>query len=376
VIPVHQTLPPPAEDWERIKAAGTLVVGVAADYAPFEFYNSNFALDGFDIALMRALGEQMGVTVEFNDFAFNGLLDALRLGQVDVAISALSVTPDRQALVDFTNLYYTGDDAALGRTVFTGTIRSATDLAGLKVGVQSGTTYQTWVQQNAVDQGVIPQENLLAYDDVAVLLRNLRNGTVDVALLGALPAQQMDRRYTDLRIVGEKFNRQHFAIAARQGSSLVEPLNAALLAVQLTGVYDDLVAQYLQVAPETVTPDADVAQVDNTPPLTPTLPITTTPAAEPCINGMAYVADLNLDDRNMTAPPVMLLGQDFSKGWRVQNSGTCTWTAEYQLIYVNGNRGARWISPSICVRPKLMAPFRASGNCATTPVSSLAKSYG
>ena len=93
------------DDWARIQAAGTLVVGTAADYVPFSFYNNQFQLDGFDIKLAEALGQQMGVTVQFKDFAFDGLLDAMRLGQIDAAIGAISVTPERQQLVDFSNVY-------------------------------------------------------------------------------------------------------------------------------------------------------------------------------------------------------------------------------------------------------------------------------
>jgi hypothetical protein len=52
---------------------------------------------------------------------------------------------------------------------------------------------------------------------------------------------------------------------------------------------------------------------------------------------MAYVADLNLDDNNMTNPPQMAPGQPFRKGWRLQNIGTCTWDSAYALTYVNGN---------------------------------------
>ena len=86
-----------SQDWARVRDAGKIVVGTSADYEPFEFYNSNFALDGFDIALMKELGKRMGLEVEFKDFAFDGLLNALELGQVDAAISAISVTPDAPA---------------------------------------------------------------------------------------------------------------------------------------------------------------------------------------------------------------------------------------------------------------------------------------
>ena len=61
---------------------------------------------------------------------------------------------------------------------------------------------------------------------------------------------------------------------------------------------------------------------------------------------MAYVADLNLDDHGMTAPPVMQLGQDFAKSWRVKNSGTCAWEPDFELAYVNGNRAGAAMSGS------------------------------
>ncbi len=332
--PTPQAGAPPrtGDDWSRVQRAGKIVVGTAADYEPFEFYSSNYQLDGFDIALMKELGKRMGVEVEFNDFAFDGLLDALRLGQVDAAIAAISVTPDRRQIVDFTNLYYVGEDAALARTTYTGSVRSATDLAGKRVGVQHGTTYQSWVQQNVVDAGLSPQANLVTFQDTSSIIRDLRNGAIDVALMGRLPANQFGRRFNDLKVVGENFNRQQLAIATRPGSTLIDELNAALLQTQKDGTFTNLASLYLGVRP-TVPPPTGGQQ-----PATPAATATPTAGPPPCIFGMAYVADLNYDDRNMTAPAVMTPGQQFTKRWRVRNSGTCAWEADYQLSFLKGNR--------------------------------------
>ncbi len=333
-VPFSQQQTDNSGDWSRVQKSGTLIVGTAANYEPFEFYNSNFALDGFDIALMQELGKRMGVEVQFKDFAFDGLLNTLELGQVDAVISALSVTPERQAQVDFSNLYYVGDDAALVTKTFTGTITGAADLAGLKVGVERGTTYQAWVQQYVVDAGLSNQEALMTYSDTNQMVRDLRNGTVDVALLGDLPARQIERRVPDLQISGRQFSQQQFAIAARDGSSLIDQFNKALLAMQSDGSFGALVAQYLQVAPDAVAPTGPDAVVDNKNIPTPAAP----PAPPPCVDGMAFIADLNYDDQNMTAPPILQPGQAFVKSWRVQNTGTCTWTPDYAVAYVNGNR--------------------------------------
>ena len=53
---------------------------------------------------------------------------------------------------------------------------------------------------------------------------------------------------------------------------------------------------------------------------------------------MAWVADLSYDDDNMKNPPVLQPGEPFQKGWRVRNTGTCTWDNSYSLNYVRGNQ--------------------------------------
>jgi ABC-type amino acid transport substrate-binding protein len=101
------------DSWRKVQQAGVLRVGTSADYPPFEYDNDEFQLDGFDIALIQAIGQQLGLKVELNDFAFDGLPTAVAIDQLDVAIGALSVTPARQAIADFSNVYYASDDAVL-----------------------------------------------------------------------------------------------------------------------------------------------------------------------------------------------------------------------------------------------------------------------
>src|SRR4029453_6877386 len=103
------------DDLAKIKASGVRTIGVSADYPPFSFYNSNFQIDGFDPALITDLAKRIGAKADINDYAFDGLLAALQLGQVDAVIAALSFTPERQQVVDFTSIYYIGADAILGR---------------------------------------------------------------------------------------------------------------------------------------------------------------------------------------------------------------------------------------------------------------------
>ncbi|MGE5602623.1 MAG: ABC transporter substrate-binding protein, partial [Nitrososphaerales archaeon] len=111
--PPAATQVPPPDLWDQIQRNGVLRVGTSGDYPPFEYYNRRFQLEGFDMGLIREMGKQLGVQVEIKDYAFDGLYNAVQLGSIDAAIAAISVTPDRQQYVDFTNVYYAGTGAAV-----------------------------------------------------------------------------------------------------------------------------------------------------------------------------------------------------------------------------------------------------------------------
>ncbi len=142
-------LPDAAGDWQRIRENGRLVVGTAADYAPFEYYDQAFQLGGYDIALLRAIGAQLGVEVVFKDFALEGLADALQLGQIDVAAAALTVTPERAAVVDFSQPYFASTEGIVARKESAGAVTALADLAGQRIGVERGSIYESLPAQRA-----------------------------------------------------------------------------------------------------------------------------------------------------------------------------------------------------------------------------------
>jgi polar amino acid transport system substrate-binding protein len=339
--PSPTTAPGLGDVWANAQQSGKLVVGVSADYPPFEFYNDRFQLDGFDIALMDAIGEKLGVKIEFNDFAFDGLGNALQLGQIDAAISAISVTPEREELVDFSNIYYVGADALL--VAENSPLTSLTiddDLTGLRLAVQSGSVYESFADQELVETGLLPEDNLHAYTDIEQAVSDLQRGRVDAVLLDRQPALAFQAR-GGVRNIGEGLHPQNFALAVAKGQEpLRRVINQALSQLDSEGVIDDLAVQYLKVKPDDILPLPTPEPEQPTPTPVPNQP-TPTPRPQPvCVDGMAWVADLTFDDRNMTAPPVVPPGQPFVKSWRIRNSGTCTWDSRYVLAFDRGNVAA------------------------------------
>ncbi len=349
--PQQAATPAPTQgDWQKIKAAGKIIVGTSADYPPFEFYDSNFKLDGFDIALMQEIGKQLGVKVQFRDMAFDGLPDALQLGQIDVAMAALSVTADREAVVDFSDVYYVGEDAVLAKKDSRITkITSVEDVAHQRIGVQKASVYETWLRDNLVTPGLMAPEDLMLYTDISQAVRDLKAGRIDLVALDANPALDYVAQ-GGVKIVEQGKFRQTYAIAMPTGASaLQDQINTALGKLQDQGVVAKLAQKYLKLKPDDILPLPTPDVVTPTPAPTPT------PEPEACKDGATYVADLNYDDKGMTAPPVMQPGQPFTKGWRLRNSGTCVWDQTYTFAYASGNSSAAQMGG---------APVRVNGTVA------------
>ena len=100
----------------EIKAKGKLVVGTEAQYAPYEFKDLDANFAGCDIWLAQQIADSLGVELEVVDMAFDGIIPAVKSGQVDIGIAAFTKTPERAEEIDFTNLYETSAQLLIVKT--------------------------------------------------------------------------------------------------------------------------------------------------------------------------------------------------------------------------------------------------------------------
>jgi len=329
-----------------VQASGILRVGTAADYPPFSYFDENGQIDGFDIALINELARRLGLTAQITDFAFDGLLDAQVLNQIDVSIAALSITPERLSRVDFTSLYYAGSDGILARVDSPITsVTTTADMAGQRIAVQRGSVYEDWVKINLVETGKITSDQLVSYDKVENAVRDLRESRVDLVIMDLIPAQQA--AVNGVRLVGQGLIPQQYAIALRKGSTLTTELNRVLADALVEGKVNELIETYLKV---------ETSETVATPQFPTPTPVVFTPVPPACVYGMAYVADLSYDDQNMTNPPLLQPGQSFTKSWRIRNTGTCNWDPTFFLRYVRGNVPAAQMNGQPVPVPAVIVP--------------------
>jgi len=301
--------------WDRIQKNGKIVVGVSMDYPPFEYIDANFIADGFDIALISEIGKQLGLPVDVRNYSFNGLYNALQTSQIDIAVSALTVTPDREKVVLFSDVYLTDSASVLAPSGSPLVITQPEQLAAYRVGVQQGTVFDSYMTKTFVETGLMPSSKLYRFlkpdDAIASLVAN----QIDLVLMDT-PSAEVYLQKNNLKLAGTGVNPQRYAIAMPLNSpTLRANINSALKTLNNNGTLGKLVQKYLNVEPATVLPPS-------------------------CIDDMAFVADVTYPDNNMTSPPVVTPGQVFVKTWKVKNTGTCSWVPGYQLAYAYGNTPA------------------------------------
>lgn len=225
------------------QAAGdrpVLVVGTNAEFPPFEYVGDDGEPDGFDVALIKAIADRMGMDVQMENMEFDSLVSAIGT-KIDVAIAGMSIIEERLNEVDFSDEYY---EAVQYVVVPTGSnIASPADLEGKTLGVQLGTT-----GNNIADE--INGATVQTYNKAVDAVNDMVNGRVDAVIIDKNPAEVFAEQFSGkVEIIDGaqfEFEPEFYAIALPKGSDMVEKVNTALAELKADGTFDALVAEYIQ----------------------------------------------------------------------------------------------------------------------------------
>lgn len=221
---------------------GVLTVGTNAEFPPFEYVGDNGEPDGFDIALIKAIGEKLGVEVVVENMEFDSLVAAIG-SKIDVAIAGMTVTDERKESVDFSDAYYDAVQYVL--VPADSDIASPDDLTGKAIGVQMGTTGDFIASDDVKDSEVS------RYNKGVDAVNDLVNGRVDCVIIDKNPALVFESTFEGQvkAIPGEQFEfgNEEYAIAIPKGdAALLEQVNKALADIKADGTFDELVKKYIE----------------------------------------------------------------------------------------------------------------------------------
>lgn len=156
----------------EIKSRGKLIVGTEAQYAPYEFKDLDANFAGCDMWLAQQIADAIGVELEVVDMAFDGIIPAVKSGQVDIGIAAFTKTPERAEEIDFSNLYETSAQLLIVKTGDADKYSTKEALAGQKVGAQKGTI------QSQLIQTALPDSELFELEKYPALALEVQNGNI------------------------------------------------------------------------------------------------------------------------------------------------------------------------------------------------------
>ena len=212
-----------------------LIMGTNAGFKPFE-YKEGENVVGFDVDLAKEIAKELGKELKIEDMAFDGLLPALDSGQIDMAIAGMSVTPERQKNVLFSNPYYSAAQKIIVREG--SDIRNKYQLEGKHLGVQLGTTGDTLA--NKINNVRVSQ-----FPTAPSVLQELSTGGVDAVILDDAPANRYLNNFNNLKILTGSLSDEQYAIAIKKGNSdLQAKANKVIDDMKKDGRYQKLLDKY------------------------------------------------------------------------------------------------------------------------------------
>jgi arginine/ornithine transport system substrate-binding protein len=234
-------------------AALTLVAGAAqaqdrnlriafdVPYEPFEYKDENGELTGFEVELAEAMCEEMNANCEFVIQAWDGMIPGLLARKFDLIMSSMSITPERAERVLFSDPYYNTPGGWFARNDFDTDVTDMDAMDGLTVGVQRGTTMDTYVTENM--DGIVTINRYTTADDMVLDLEGQR---LDAVFVDFPVGEQTILTKDGFKEVGEQVKLgEGVGVAMRKrDADLGEEVNAALATLKENGTYDTIMDKY------------------------------------------------------------------------------------------------------------------------------------
>ncbi len=233
------------KEQDQWKQTGVLRVGTDATYPPFEMVDTRSGQpEGFDIDIMNAVCRLNNWRPEYIVTPFDGMISGLKSKKYDCIISAMTITPQRQAIVAFSQPYYLAGQVVAVPVEDTA-IKSVGNLSGRKVGVQLGTTGERLAK-------TLPGVEVFSFDNIGAAFIDMENGHIDAVLNDLPTSEEYIRLKGRAKIVGELLSKEYYGIAVRrQDGELLKRIDSSLTIIKDSGEYDEISKKWFKAADST-----------------------------------------------------------------------------------------------------------------------------
>ena len=219
--------------------AGKLTMATNATFPPYEMTTDSGEIEGIDVDTAKAIAEKLGLELQIDDMDFDAALLAVQQGKSDMVMAGVTVTDERQNVMDFTDSYATGIQSIIVKE--DSDIASVDDLAGKKIGTQRGTTGYLYCSDDFGD------ENVVAYDDGLTAVQMLNNGQVDCVVIDNAPAKEFIAANPGLKLLDTAYVEEDYAIGVGKGNTeLKDAINTALEELKADGTLQAIVDKYIK----------------------------------------------------------------------------------------------------------------------------------
>ena len=226
----------------KLLEPGKLIIGTSPDFPPFEnLENGEFV--GLDMEIAKAIGEKLGLEVEFKSLQFDAIIPAVAAGgQVDCGISGFTVDPERAKEIDFSTTYYIDDQAIAAMKDSAITAENVDEaLAKATVAVQSGTSGEAYIQEN------YPEATIQPYGNSTDAFAAMQAGQADAVCTNAAVVNKMlAEAYQDAVVVKSIATGEEYAmVIAKDNPALTKALNEAIAELEADGTLQRLIETWM-----------------------------------------------------------------------------------------------------------------------------------
>ena len=223
---------------------GKLTMSTNASFPPYEMVADDGSFEGIDVEVAGAIAEKLGLELQVDDMGFDAALQAAQTGKSDMVMAGVTVTEERQAVMDFSNSYANGVQVVIVKEG--SPIQTVDDLANANmIGCQMGTTGYIFCSDTP-ENGGFGEDHVTPYDDGAAAVQALMNGQIDAVVIDNKPAQEYVAANPGLKILDGEFTNEDYAIGVAKGNTaLLDAINGALEELTADGTIQSIVDKYI-----------------------------------------------------------------------------------------------------------------------------------